>query len=78
MNVDLKIGQTLQALRAQWKAGNFSASKDELLQSMNEEGPFGIIGSKSWTYYKQRTIHESPKAFCTIYCKESIKKLVVS
>lgn len=42
-----KIGQTLQALRAQWKAGNFSASKDELLQSMNEEGPFGIIARKA-------------------------------
>ena len=42
-----KIGQTLQALRAQWKAGNFSASKEELLQSMNEEGPFGIIARKA-------------------------------
>ena len=42
-----KIGQPLQALRAQWKAGNFSASKDELLQSMNEEGPFGIIARKA-------------------------------
>ena len=31
-----KIGQTLQALRNQWKAGNFSASKDELLKTMNE------------------------------------------
>ena len=42
-----KIGQTLQALRAQWKAGNFSASKDELLQSMNEETPFGVIARKA-------------------------------
>ena len=32
-----KIGQTLNALRAQWKAGNFSASKDELLKTMNEK-----------------------------------------
>jgi len=31
-----KIGQTLNALRAQWKAGNFSASKDELLKSLDE------------------------------------------
>ena len=31
-----KIGQTLQALRNQWKQGNFSASKDELLKTMNE------------------------------------------
>jgi hypothetical protein len=31
-----KIGQTLNALRAQWKAGNFSASKDELLRSLDE------------------------------------------
>jgi len=42
-----KIGQTLQALRAQWKAGNFSASKDDLLQSMNEETPFGVIARKA-------------------------------
>ena len=32
-----KIGQTLQALRTQWKAGNFSASKDELLKSLSEK-----------------------------------------
>ena len=32
-----KIGQTLNALRAQWKAGNFSASKDELLKSLSEK-----------------------------------------
>ena len=31
-----KIGQTLQALRTQWKAGNFSANKDELLKSLDE------------------------------------------
>jgi len=42
-----KIGQTLTALRAQWKAGNFSASKEELLQSMNEEGPFGVLARKA-------------------------------
>jgi len=30
------IGKTLQALRTQWKAGNFSASKDELLKSLDE------------------------------------------
>ena len=30
------IGKTLMALRNQWKQGNFSASKDELLKSMNE------------------------------------------
>ena len=32
-----KIGQTLNALRAQWKAGNFSANKDELLKSLSEK-----------------------------------------
>jgi len=32
-----KIGQTLQALRTQWKAGNFSANKDELLKSLDEK-----------------------------------------
>ena len=31
------IGKTLMALRNQWKAGNFSASKDELLKTMNEK-----------------------------------------
>ena len=30
------IGKTLQALRTQWKAGNFSASKDELLKTLDE------------------------------------------
>ncbi len=30
------IGKTLKALRTQWKAGNFSASKDELLKSLDE------------------------------------------
>ena len=30
------IGKTLQALRTQWKAGNFSANKDELLKSLDE------------------------------------------
>ncbi len=42
-----KIGQTLQALRNQWKAGNFSASKEELLKSINEEGPFGVLARKA-------------------------------
>ena len=32
-----RIGKTLQALRTQWKAGNFSASKDELLKSLSEK-----------------------------------------
>ena len=41
------IGKTLQALRTQWKQGNFSASKDELLQNMNEEGPFGMLARKA-------------------------------
>ncbi len=31
------IGKTLQALRTQWKAGNFSADKDELLKSLSEK-----------------------------------------
>tara|TARA_Y100001972_G_scaffold101168_1_gene125953 strand:+ start:1528 stop:6012 length:4485 start_codon:yes stop_codon:yes gene_type:complete len=31
------IGKTLMALRNKWKQGNFSASKDELLQTMNEK-----------------------------------------
>ena len=38
-----KIGQTLNALRAQWKAGNFSASKDELLKTMNEDQEFNEL-----------------------------------
>ena len=43
-----KIGQTLTALRAQWKAGNFSASKEELLQSMKEsKGYFTRTKSQS-------------------------------
>ena len=31
-----KIGKTLQALRNQWKQGNFSASKEELLKNITE------------------------------------------
>tara|TARA_B110000046_G_scaffold3077_2_gene3317 strand:+ start:944 stop:5005 length:4062 start_codon:yes stop_codon:yes gene_type:complete len=31
-----KIGQTLQALRTQWKQGNFSANKDELLKGLDK------------------------------------------
>ena len=41
------IGKTLMALRNQWKAGNFSASKEELLKSINEEGPFGVLARKA-------------------------------
>ena len=48
-----KIGQTLQALRNQWKKGNFSANKDELLkgldknkvdESLDNPYPFKLVG----------------------------------
>ena len=41
------IGKTLMALRNKWKAGNFSASKDELLKSINENFADGKKKGKS-------------------------------
>ena len=39
------IGKTLQALRTQWKQGNFDVSKDELLGSLTvQESYYGTLG----------------------------------